>query len=77
MTRETARQVHERVMAAAREIDESLVVLQGDVDAEELRAYKRAAGRLLDGLMEEFLKPIYREHPELIPPELDRSSLPL
>ena len=31
--------------------------------------------RRLDNIMEELLKPIYRQHPDLIPPELDREFL--
>lgn len=42
-----------------------------------LDQHRRAAGRVLDAMMEEPFKPVYREHPDLIPPELDRRYLHL
>ena len=54
-----------------------MAAVQAGGDETGLRDYRRATGRVLDAIMEELLKPIYREYPDLIPPELDRRHLRL
>jgi hypothetical protein len=75
MKLETAARVHTLVLATSRSLNEALSALQGEVDDEDFNEYRRATGRILDALMEEFLKPIYREHRQLIPPELQDLQL--
>jgi len=77
MTKATASRAHALLIKAAGTIDESVAAVQSDTSETELREYRRGAGRVLDAIMEELLKPIYREHPDLIPPELDREFLRL
>ena len=77
MRLETAKQVHERVLQSSRALNEALALLQQDVPADDFDRYRREVGQILAGLMDEFLLPIYQEHEELIPPELDRRYLKL
>ena len=77
MTLETAKQVHALLMVASRSLEESVAVVEKEGPEGELRAYRRGVGRVLATIMDELLLPTYREHNELIPPELDRSVLPL
>ena len=77
MTKQTAIRAHELLIKASGAIDESVAAVQSDASETELREYRRATGRVLDAIMEELLKRIYREHPDLIPPELDREFLRL
>ena len=77
MTKETATRVHELVMNAVQAIDDSLAALQNDAGEEECHEYRLAAGHILDDLMVSFLKPIYRQHEDLIPIQLDRRYLNL
>lgn len=77
MTRETAVRVHGLLMTASKAVDQSVAAVQAEGDETGLGEYRRAAGRVLEAIMEELLKPLYREHPDLIPPELDRHHLRL
>lgn len=77
MTLETAKQVHALLMVASRSLDESVAVVEKEGRADELHEYRLGVGRVLAVIMDELLLPTYREHNELIPPELDRSVLPL
>jgi hypothetical protein len=77
MTRDCAEKVHALLLDCAKAIDASVAVVQQDGNEEELRRYRRAAGYLLNALMEDLMKPIYREHEDLIPPQLDRRYLVL
>jgi hypothetical protein len=77
MTRDAAMRIHALLLTASGAIDQSVVIAQTDVDADELREYKLAAGKVLAALFDELLMGIYRQHPDLIPPELDRRTLPL
>jgi hypothetical protein len=77
MTSELAVRIHGMVLNAAKAIDESVAAMQAEGNPTDLLGYRRAAGCVLDAIMEELLKPLYREHPELIPPELDRRYLNL
>lgn len=77
MTRDIAIRVHALLMTATNAVDQSVAAVQNGRDETELREYRHAAGRVLDAIMEELLKPIYREHSDLIPPELDRRNLRL
>jgi hypothetical protein len=77
MTKDTAKRIHEFVLKASAAIDDSVAAGRDDQDEEGFKAYRSAAARVLDNIMEELLKPIYREHADLIPPELDRRFLRL
>lgn len=77
MTPATAVRLHELLITASGAIDESVGVARTEMDGEELREYKRAAGTVLAALMDELLVGIYRQHPDIIPPQLDRRFLRL
>jgi hypothetical protein len=78
MTEETARLVHLLLLKASGAIDETVATVQASgVHGEELSEYKHAAGRTMMAIFEELLMPIYREHPAVIPTELDRRFLNL
>jgi len=71
MNEDTARRVHALLIQASGAIDDSVGVVQdAGVMDEELKEYKRAAGQVLGEMWFALLKPLYDEHPALIPPEL-------
>lgn len=76
MTRETAVRIHAFLLTAMKAVDESVEEVQRNDEA-GLHEYRRGAGRVLDAIVEELLKRVYREHPDLIPPELDQRYLRL
>ena len=75
MKLETAAYVHALLLSPSRTLNDAVSALQGEVSEEESNEYRLATGRILDALMEEFLKPIYREHKQLIPKELENLQL--
>jgi len=75
MTRETAAEVHRLLLKCSGAIDQSIALVQRDADNDEFSSYRLAAAHLLVQLMDELMKPIYRQHPDLLPPELDREFL--
>jgi hypothetical protein len=77
MTKETAARVHQLLLDCSRALDTSIAVVQNESDESDLHAYRHAVGRVLMAVFDELMMPIYREHPDLIPPELDRRSLRL
>jgi hypothetical protein len=77
MTREVAIRVHELLRSAIGAINGSVAVAQEGSSVDELQAVRLGAAQALDAIFEGLLKPIYREHPDLIPQELDRRYLKL
>ena len=77
MKKETAARVHQLLLDCSRALDTSVAVVRDDSDEDDLREYRHAVGRVLTAVFDELMTPIYREHPELIPPELDRRFLRL
>ena len=65
-----ARRVHQLLLQASSAIDTSVAALEdAGIAGEELRDYQQAAGRVLAGMWDELLRPLYDEHPALIPAE--------
>ena len=73
MSEDDARRVHALVLQACEAIDASVAaVLETNATSEESTVYRRAAGTVLMEIFDELLKPLYEQHPAIIPPELDR-----
>ena len=72
MTRDTARRMHELVLKASAAVDESVAVAQTDGEDADYVEYRLGAGHVLDAIMHRLLEPIYRQHPDLIAPQLDQ-----
>lgn len=77
MTIDTAKRLHELLLSASSAIDGCVALAQNDAPTAGFDEYRLAAAQALDSVMEGLLKPIYREYPDLIPPELDREFLRL
>lgn len=72
MNDDTARRVHARLLEASAAIEDSIAVVRDvDVIGEELTAYKLAAAEALGEIWFALLKPLYDEHPTLVPPGLN------
>ena len=70
MTKGTAEHVHSLLLASSTAINRSIALVQEGADESEFRAYRLAAGRLMAKLMDDLIMPLYREYPDLVPPEL-------
>lgn len=77
MMKEPAARVHQLLLDCSRALDTSVAVVQNESDENDLHEYRHAVGRVLAAVFDELMMPIYREHPDLVPPEMDRSPLRL
>lgn len=50
-------------------LDESIALVQTSCSEEEFKAYRREAGNIM-GLMWDVMNPLYKQYPELKPPQL-------
>ena len=64
--------MHELVLKASAAVDESVAVAQRDGEDAVYQEYRLGAGHVLAAIMDRLLALVYREHPDLIPPELDQ-----
>jgi hypothetical protein len=54
-------------------LNESVEKVGQSCSAEEFASYRRRAAKLINAVFEAILEPIYREHPDLKPPDLEMS----
>lgn len=66
---DAARRVVALLLDASGAIDQSVAEVRDHGTSEELKAYAKVAGGILGQIMSEALNPLFREHPELVPPE--------
>ncbi len=69
MEKESARRLSDLMRRIGGEIMTAVNDLRRSESAEVYEAYKPRFGRVMGGIYDEILKPIYLEHPELEPPE--------
>jgi hypothetical protein len=68
--RATAERVERLGRAANTALNEALIVIQENCATEEFIALRRVVGQIMGSVVVDLLQPLYREHPEAIPPEL-------
>jgi hypothetical protein len=70
---DAARKVVALLLDASGAIDQSVAEVRDHGTSEELKAYAKVAGGILGKILSEGLNPLFRQHPELVPPELAQS----
>ncbi len=70
MDRATAGRVEELLRHVTKELDDSIGIVMEASPPDEFQSYRRLAGDLMGAIFLDILQPIYREHPDLTPPEL-------
>ena len=68
---ETAKYVSELVLEIKERLSESIESVQDSCSPENFLNYRRRVGTLVYSIFEQILDPIYIQHPELKPPELE------
>lgn len=63
--------VSERILEASRSLDEAVAVVHAHCPPAESSAFRLAMGHILADLLLNVLNPLYREHPDIRPKELD------
>ena len=67
---DAARKVVALLLDASGAIDQSVAEVKNHGTSDELKAYAKVAGGILGQILNEGLNPLFREHPELVPPEM-------
>jgi hypothetical protein len=70
MNREASEKVVELMLRHGRELDESVRIVQSAADQCEFEQYRKAIGRIMGEMLIEIMNPIFKEYPELKPPQL-------
>lgn len=65
-----AKEVIEVLDDCSSRINETIRLVQGKCCDEEFQAYRRAAGFVMGYIYTDVVAPLYKEHPNLEPPEL-------
>ena len=63
--------ISRRLLEVSRQLNESIAVAQGQCDDEEFNEYRQHIGMLMANLYADILKPLWKEQPELKPPEME------
>ena len=69
--RETAVELSNRLLKVSGAINETIILVQKSCPNDEFKEFRLAMGRLVDRLYVLGLEPLYEEHPEIAPPELE------
>lgn len=68
--KELAKEIIALMERCSREVDQSIRLVQEKCAPEEFKAYRRGAGMVMGYIYTDVLAPLWKEHPELEPPEL-------
>jgi hypothetical protein len=71
VNKHTAEKVHKLMLDISSQLDESVAFVQKECPVEEFTVYRRAIGNILGEVWDTILRPLYEEHPDLRPRELD------
>lgn len=66
--KDVARDISDVMIETSRKLEASLAVLRGRTTDAEYVAYRSAVARLLGGVLDDVMNPIYARYPELKPP---------
>jgi hypothetical protein len=66
-----AEQINNLMLEYGSKLDNSLALVKKECDEEDFLAYRNAVGKLLAMMLTEVMNPLYKEHPDLKPKELD------
>jgi hypothetical protein len=70
MNRDVARKLSDTLIVVQSELNDLVRLLQDECDDGEFNHYRRQIGGVMAALYSDILSPLYKEHPELIPPEM-------
>jgi len=74
MKQEIAAEVLKRLASARGELNEGLRTVQQHCEEDEFKRFRREIGKLMGALFLDVVGPIYKEHPTLIPPEMNKTN---
>jgi hypothetical protein len=65
-----ARELSEALLDCSRRLHDTVRLVEVSCDADELKVYRLAIGKVLGEMLFEVMNPLYREHPSIKPQEL-------
>jgi hypothetical protein len=71
MDRATAQRISALMLDYGAKLDESVDFVKTRCSDEEFNRYKEAVGRILGNMLLDIMNPLYEEHPDLRPPNLN------
>lgn len=71
MKREVAETINQLMLEYGAKLNESVRLVMESSSAAELEGYRAAVGQIMGTMLLDIMEPIYREHPDLKPPELE------
>jgi hypothetical protein len=71
MKRDVAEAINKLMLEYGARLDESVRLVMESCSNSEFEAYRAAVGQIMGTMLLDVMNPIYREHPDLKPPELD------
>lgn len=71
MKKDVAAKINTLMLAYGAELDNSVKLVMDTSNVEEFEAYRAAVAQIMGTMLVDIMNPIYKEHPELKPPELE------
>jgi len=71
MKRDVAEAINKLMLEYGAKLDESVRFVMESCSPSEFEAYRKAVGQIMGTMLLDVMNPIYREHPDLKPPQLD------
>ena len=70
MTKTTAKAISDLMVSLGAQLNESIRLVQATESDDEFRRYRDSASKLMATMLLEIMNPLYAEHPDLKPKEL-------
>ena len=71
MKRDVAEAINKLMLEYGAQLDASVRLVMDSCSPSEFEAYRGAVGQIMGTMLLDVMNPIYREHPDLKPPQLD------
>ncbi|MDI1446316.1 hypothetical protein [Polyangium sp. 6x1] len=71
MKRDVAEAINKLMLEYGAKLDESVRIVMESCSPSEFESYRAAVGQIMGTMLVDVMNPIYREHPDLKPPQLD------
>ncbi|MCP3669199.1 MAG: hypothetical protein GY814_01925 [Gammaproteobacteria bacterium] len=71
MKKEVATEIVDLMMEFGGRLNQSVALVQDNCSEDELVSYRRAVGKLMGAMLLDVMNPIFDEHPELKPDQLE------
>ena len=71
MKRDVAEAINKLMLEYGAKLDESVRLVMESCSNSEFESYRAAVGQMMGTMLLDVMDPIYREHPDLKPQELD------